>query len=138
MIEFVTLLFIFHSTNPDDPFQSGATRFGAFKSKWVYKKCQDVIDLLSLRHEKAFRQNSALIEIIWKALCAGPKFTPYQSKELINLLSAMQNIYTNTRICLPRHFDICLNLDRIWEFTYVQRPGDRIHLLDLTEVVPKW
>lgn len=131
--------FFFHSTNPDDPIKPDAIKFSAFKSEWVHEKCHEAIDLnlFSSKHQTASRLNRTLINMISKILCDGPKFTSYQTRELTNVLHAMQNIYTNTRICLPKHFDVCSNLDRIWEFTYIQEPSGQIHYFDLSEVAPK-
>lgn len=79
-----------------------------------------------------------MLNLSARLLCAGPKFDEKQSEQLTLYLQQMQHIFTTTQICLPKYFDICLNLDRIWDFTYVSRNGDdRYHRLNLDAVRPK-
>lgn len=79
----------------------------------------------------------SLFQITITKLCSGPKFTEYQIGELNEYTNQMQTIYFNTKVCLPKRFDVCTNLDRIWTFTYVQRPNGDIELLDLRNVKPE-
>lgn len=69
-------------------------------------------------------------------LCRGPKFTEYQATELSSNLNKMQDIYTGTKVCLPKNFDLCKNLDRIWNFTYIETSQGEFYPLDLNTVQP--
>lgn len=73
---------------------------------------------------------------MFQLLCRGPRFNHLQSNALTNDLYAMQTIFTETQLCIPLHFDLCKNLDRIWEFTYVKRPNEHIEWLDMSDIWP--
>lgn len=83
--------------------------------------------------------NISLLESTTEKLCFGPKFTEYQTTELSGYLYQMQTVFTDTQLCLPTHFDVCKNLDRIWEFTYVLYTTDDniLEPLDLSKVIPR-
>lgn len=70
-------------------------------------------------------------------LCRGPTFSERESNELSEDLFQMQTIFTETQLCLPLHFDICLNIDWIWDFTYIRHPNGEFQLLDMSEIVVK-
>lgn len=64
-------------------------------------------------------------------LCSGPRFSSTETKQLSTLLYRMQDMFTGTQLCVPKHFDVCINFDRIWEFTYVKRPNGNVEQLDM-------
>lgn len=70
-------------------------------------------------------------------LCRGPRFNERESFELSRDLFQMQTIFTETRLCLPVHFDICVNIDWISDFTYIRHPSGEYQLLDMTKVITK-
>ena len=127
------------SVNPDDNILKDSTKFNAIKSKWVNSRCAEAKELLELVSfgESFARLNATLLQSVASILCVGPKFTGYQSNELTKILYSMQQTFTNTQVCIPKHFDICLNLDRIWDVTYVHEANGDLRLLDLSEVAPK-
>lgn len=127
------------SVNPTQELADDATKFNAFKSKWINLKCTESSALLTAAYVTSVQSNAlniSLLESTAEKLCAGPKFTEYQSNELTKYLSQMQTIFTETQVCLPQHFDVCTNLDRIWSFTYVRTPENDYKMLDLTNVMP--
>lgn len=72
-------------------------------------------------------------------LCNGPKFYENQSNRLSNVLYKMQNIFTGTQICIPKYFDVCLNLDQIWDFTYIRHPNNHMDKLLMDELeIPRF
>lgn len=72
-------------------------------------------------------------------LCNGPKFNENQSNRLSSLLYQMQNIFTGTQICIPKFFDVCLNLDQIWDFTYIRHPNNHMNKLLMDELdIPRF
>lgn len=81
--------------------------------------------------------NLTILSASARLLCAGPKFDEKQTDQLTSYLQQMQTIFTTTEICLPQQFDVCLNLDRIWDFTYVLHNSDQIEPLNLDNVKPK-
>lgn len=76
-------------------------------------------------------------EKIATILCSGPKFTERESIELTKTLYEMQEIFTETKVCLPKYFDICLNIDWIYDFTYEQDKNGHIEKVDMEQVLPK-
>lgn len=81
--------------------------------------------------------NLTILNASARLLCAGPKFDEAQAEQLTSYLQQMQTIFTITEVCIPKQFDVCLNLDRIWDFTYISRGADRIEPLCLNAVKPK-
>lgn len=115
-------------------------KFNANKSNWSNQKCGEIQNLLTLANQYPLTSTIANLTLLsWSArlLCAGPKFDENQAQQLTSYLQEMQSIFTTTEICLPKHFDICLNLDRIWDVTYVSRGTANLERLDLDAVKPK-
>lgn len=129
------------SVQGDDNMAAESRKFNAEKLKWSEMKCSEIQDLLALASQYPFTStisNFTVLNSCARLLCAGPKFNEEQSKQLTLYLQQMQSIFTTTQICLPKHFDICLNLDHIWDFTYVLRGADgHFQHLDLAAVKPK-
>lgn len=127
--------------HPDDDTAAELRKFNAEKLKWSELKCSEIQNLLTLASQYPFTStisNFTVLNLSARLLCAGPKFDETQSQRLTFHLQQMQSIFTTTQICLPKHFDICLNLDRIWDFTYVLRDADgRVQHLNLDAVRPK-
>lgn len=128
--------------NPDQVLAEDSKKFDAFKSKWINLKCAEVNGMLSAAYSSPFESdafNISLLESTAEKLCFGPKFTEYQATELSNYLYQMQTTFTETQVCVPAHFDVCKNFDRIWEFTYVHCAADENNLkpLNLSTVIPR-
>lgn len=114
--------------------------FNANKSKWSNSKCSEIRNLLSLANQYPLTStisNLTQLNLSARLLCSGPKLDENQTKQLTFYLQEMQTFFTTTEICLPKHFDICLNLDRIWDVTYVSRGSAKFERLDLDAVKPK-
>lgn len=115
-------------------------KFNANKSNWSNLKCTEIQNLLTLANQYPLTSTIANLTLLnWSArlLCAGPKFDENQAQQLTSYLQEMQSIFTTTEICLPKQFDICLNLDRIWDVTYVSRGTANLERLDLDAIKPK-
>lgn len=131
---------IVYSVHPDDETAIKLQEFNANKSKWSRIKCLEIQSLLTLSNRYPLTStvaNFTLLNMSARLLCAGPKFNENQAQQLTTYLQQMQSIFTTTEICLPKHFDICLNLDRIWDFTYVLRGANHLERLNLDAVRPK-
>lgn len=81
----------------------------------------------------AERMNGTVDRMV-QLLCRGPRFDAEQTKQLSQQLFAMQTTFTETRVCIPLHFDVCQNLDLIWEWTFVQRPDGSLMRLNMNAV----
>lgn len=131
------------SVNPDQQLADDSKKFNAFKSIWINLKCAESNGMLSTAYGSPFQSdisNISLLESTTEKLCFGPKFTEYQTTQLSNYLYQMQTVFTGTQVCVPTHFDVCKNLDRIWEFTYVRSIMDdnnNLEPLDLSQVIPR-
>lgn len=126
--------------NPDGKMASDLRKFNANKSKWSEIKCSEIQQLLTLANQYPLTSsvsNLTALNAAARLVCAGPKFNEFQAEQFTNYLQQMQTIFTTTEICLPKHFDICLNLDRIWEFTYIFRGDGHLERLNLDAVKPK-
>lgn len=64
-------------------------------------------------------------------LCQSPKFSETETEVLSTLLFNMQQIFTETQVCLPKILDLCSNLHKIWEYTYVKYPDGTFHRIIL-------
>lgn len=72
---------------------------------------------------------------MFNMLCRGPRFTVAQSDALSTDLFRMQSAFVETQLCVPKHLDLCMNLDHIWDFTYVRRPNTgQLERLNMTDV----
>lgn len=137
-IEFKCLKY--YSVNPDDITAAELRKFNANKSKWSNLKCTEIQELIELASQYPLTStisNLTILNASARLLCAGPKFDEKQAEQLTSYLQQMQTIFTTTQVCIPKQFDVCLNLDRIWEFTYVSRGADHMEPLCLDAVKPK-
>lgn len=126
--------------SPDDETAAELRKFNAYKSKWSGLKCLEIQELMNLSKQypfTSFISNYTILNAGARLLCAGPKFDDKQTELLTAYLQQMQTISTTTQICLPKQFDVCLNLDRIWDFSYVLRGEDFWEPLRLDAVKPK-
>lgn len=64
-------------------------------------------------------------------LCGDPIFSETETEILSTLLFNMQDIFTETQICLPKHLDLCTHSHKMWEFTYVKHPDGTFHRIIL-------
>lgn len=69
-------------------------------------------------------------------LCSGPKFTESESIALTKILYEMQEAFTETKVCLPKHFDVCANIDWLFHFTYEEDKNGHVQQVDLSQVLP--
>lgn len=133
--------------NPTESATIELRKFNANKSKWTNAKCSEINDFFiaatQQQHQHPHQNpstisNYTILNASARLLCMGPKFNEQQAQELTTYLQRMQTIFIDTQICLPKQFDICRNLDRIWEFTYVSSTGNDndLNRLDLTAVAP--
>lgn len=42
----------------------------------------------------------------------------------MTVLGKMENIYVNTKICIPKSLDACENSEKLWNFTYLKLPDN--------------
>lgn len=125
--------------NPNDATAVEMQKFNANKSKWSELKCSEIEELITLAGQYPLTStvsNLTILNVSARLLCAGPKFDANQAEQLTSYLQQMQTIFTTTQVCLPKHFDVCLNLDRIWDFTYVSHGSNHIEQLCLNAVKP--
>ncbi|XP_055310478.1 angiotensin-converting enzyme-like [Sitodiplosis mosellana] len=125
------------SVNPNDATAAEMQKFNANKSKWSELKCTEIEELITLAGQYPLTStisNLTILNASARLLCAGPKFDAKQAEQLTSYLQQMQTIFITTEVCLPKHFDVCLNLDRIWDFTYVSRGANHLEPLCLDEV----
>lgn len=116
--------------NPSDDLVDKGYVLNAIKLKWRNLRCSESEQVL----EK--NVNNIQKRMIY-LLCRGPKFTDYEAKELSKVLNHMSDVYSSTRVCLPKHFDVCKNMDRIWEFTFMKSSTGSMYPLILDGVKPK-
>lgn len=129
-----------YSVAPNDSTLRKSIEFNGIKSKWVDSKCRD-LDTFGIpaiaSNPTEINFNKTALETVSTILCSGPKFTEDESDELTKVLFEMQEVFTDTKVCLPKHFDVCLNLDRIFEFTYVQDKDGHIDRMDMSQIMPR-
>lgn len=126
--------------NPDDQTAADLRKFNVNKSIWSNQKCSEIQQLVTLANQYPLTStisNLTVLHASARLLCAGPKFDENQTEQLTSYLQQMQTIFTTTEVCLPIQFDVCLNLDRIWDFTYVLRGTGHLEPLCLDAVKPK-
>lgn len=125
------------SVNPNDELAGEAQEFNANKSEWGNSKCAEIQKYFaSQRRHMSSATNLTILNAAARLLCTGPKFSDAEAESLTTLLQEMQTIFTATEICLPQRFDVCLNWDRIWDFTYISHE-DHFERLNLDAVKPK-
>lgn len=125
--------------NPTEKVASEFRKFNANKSLWNNARCSEINNffIIAQRHPlSSTNSNKTILNAAARLLCNGPTFNEQQAEQLTDYLQRMQTTIIDTQICLPKQFDVCLNLDRIWEFTYVLRPGNNFEQLDLSAVQP--
>lgn len=64
-------------------------------------------------------------------LCADPIFSETETEILSTLLFNMEEIFTETQICLPKNLDLCTDSNKMWEFTFIKRPDGTFHRIVL-------
>lgn len=127
------------SIEPTDVLLASSVEFNAFKSQWLDGKCRELNTFLDpdfAQNPKRIIINKSVPEKVATILCSGPKFTEHESKTLTKLLYEMQQIFTETKICLPKRFDVCLNIDWIFNFTYEKDKDGHMRRLDMSHVLP--
>lgn len=93
------------------------------KAKWLNDRCAEAAHIP--------RNVDEIYNRMMDILCQSPKFSETETEVLSTLLFNMQQIFTETQVCLPKMLDLCLNLHQIWEFTYVKYPDGRFHRITL-------
>lgn len=122
------LYFLIYSTHPSEQLSQQSISFNAFKSQWINIRCSEVDEL----PENIVK--NPIIKRMVRLLCQGPRLTTAQTKQLSRKLFEMQTTFTETQLCLPMHFDVCQNLDRIWEWTFVRKPDGSLVYLNMNKV----
>lgn len=125
--------------NPTEAAANELRKFNANKSLWNNARCTEINNffIIAQRHPlSSTNSNKTILNAAARLLCNGPTFNEQQAEQLTDYLQRMQTTIVDTQICLPKQFDVCLNLDRIWEFTYVLYPGNSFEQLDLSAVQP--
>lgn len=46
------------------------------------------------------------------------------SRKLIDLSNLVEQIFTSTRLCVPKTADICRHPEKLWNFTFIQTEND--------------
>lgn len=118
--------------NPSDDLIEKGLELSIIKSNWRNLRCSEG-DLIIQSQKDVNESQKRMLYL----LCRGPKFTEYQTRELAKVLNHMSDVYSSTRICLPKHFDICKNTDRVWEYTYMKSSRGDFYQLILDGVKPK-
>lgn len=107
------------SVNATPALSQSSVEFNQLKSKWINSRCSEIADFP--------RDIDDTYHRMMDILCKGPKFSEIEAQTLSTLLFSMQEIFTETQVCLPKSLDLCLYLNRIWEFTYVKYPNEPLH-----------
>lgn len=128
------------SVSANNALLNESIEFNAIKSQWLDKKCRELDNYMGPHFNSnptKVNLNKTMPEKVWSILCSGPKFSEQESMELTKILYEMQETFTETKICLPKHFDICLNIDWIYDFTYKQDKNGNLRKLNMSDVMPK-
>lgn len=139
MAFFLFIRYICDSVNPDDQTAAELRKFNVNKSLWSNQKCIEIQQFVTLANQYPLTStisNLTVLNASARLLCAGPKFDEKHAEQLTSYLQQMQTIFTTTEVCIPTQFDVCLNLDRIWDFTYVLRGVGHLQPLSLDAVKP--
>lgn len=113
----------FSSVNSTPKLSHDSVEFNKVKCKWLNDRCSEAAHLPRNVDETYNR----MMDI----LCQSPKFSETETEVLSTLLFTMQQIFTETQVCLPKMLDLCSNLHQIWAYTYVKYPDGRFHRITL-------
>ncbi len=116
---------IFSSTNATPKLSHDSIEFNKLKSNWLNERC--------LEAARVPRNIDAIYKRMLDILCQSPKFSVEETEVISTLLFNMQQIFTETQVCLPKALDLCLNLHQIWEYTYVKYPDGSFHRIILNK-----
>ncbi|KAL5290214.1 hypothetical protein ACFFRR_009883 [Megaselia abdita] len=116
------------TVNPSSDILRKANLFGTYRANWKNEKCSQAANYI-------WKMNILQKRMIW-ILCRGPRYTSNEAGKLSKLLIEMQDIYSGTKICLPISFDICININRIWNYTYVKTYYGDIEYLNMSPLQP--
>uniref|UniRef100_A0A182RFM6 Angiotensin-converting enzyme n=1 Tax=Anopheles funestus TaxID=62324 RepID=A0A182RFM6_ANOFN len=104
------------------------------KSAWLQDTCDE---------GALYRQHGWPYDRAYYLLCRGPRNTPEELREMAQLFSFIQRIYTETEVCIPANCGLHRPDDGenegatiLWGNTFVQYPGLSMGHLDLTIVAP--
>ncbi|XP_055846747.1 angiotensin-converting enzyme-like [Episyrphus balteatus] len=116
--------------DPNSHVYDEASQLGKHRSKWQHQRCTEAEEMT------VDNMTDVQKRMVW-LLCRGPRYTEYQGGELSAILNEIQNIYSETEICLPKAFDVCINVNRIWDYTYARTPDSEIVKLNMRLIEPK-
>ncbi|XP_055918093.1 angiotensin-converting enzyme-like [Eupeodes corollae] len=116
--------------DPNSMVYDEASQLGKHRSKWQIQRCTEAVEI------NVDNITDIQKRMIW-ILCRGPRYTEYQGGELSMILNAIQNIYSETEICIPKGFDVCINFNRLWDYTYTRTPENELVKLNMRPVEPK-
>ncbi|KAJ6636732.1 Angiotensin-converting enzyme [Pseudolycoriella hygida] len=111
------------SLNATPKLSHDSVEFNKVKCKWLNSRCSEAAQL----PENVDETFNRMMDL----LCRSPKFSEMETEVISTLLFNMQQIFTETEICLPKSLDLCLNANQIWEYTYVKYPDDSFHRIIL-------
>lgn len=100
-----------------------SVEFNKVKSKWINSRCAEAANLP--------RNVDEIYNRMMDILCQSPKFSETETEVISTLLFNMQQIFTETQVCLPKMLNLCTNENRIWEYTYVKYPDGTLHRIVL-------
>ncbi|XP_037024274.1 angiotensin-converting enzyme-like [Bradysia coprophila] len=113
------------SVNATPQLSQDSVEFNKAKSEWQNNRCSDVAYLP--------RNVNEIYNRMMDILCQSPAFSDMETEVLSTLLFSMQRIFTETQVCLPKMLDLCSNLPKIWEYTFVKDPDGSFHRIALTK-----
>lgn len=109
--------------NATPKLSENSVEFNKLKCNWINSRCSEVTNL----PKNVAEDYDRMMEI----LCKSPKFSEFETETLSTLLFNMQEIFTETQVCLPRLLNLCTHSNQIWEFTYVKFPDGSFHRIIL-------
>lgn len=113
------------TVNPSPEMETNGNRLASVKTKWHSLRCEEGNHLTNLNETEA--------RMIY-LLCRGPKFDESEARKLSESISIMQNIYTQSRVCLPKDFTLCNgNFRSIWHSTFVETEDGQIYSIDFID-----
>lgn len=115
----------FFSVNSTPKLAHDSIQFNKIKSKWLNDRCTEAVDIP--------RNVDNVLNRMMDILCQSPKFSESETEILSSLLFSMQQIFTETQVCLPTTLDLCVEMHKIWECTYVKHPDGSFHHIILKQ-----
>lgn len=109
--------------NATPKLSADSIEFNKVKSNWINSLCAEVTNLP--------KDVSEVYNRMMEIMCKCPKFSETETEVLSTLLFSMEEIFTETQVCLPKSIDLCSNTKQMWEYTYVKYPDGKLHRIIL-------